>query len=808
MATAVGALGQTQRFMLPRATWLTLGLVLAVTIAPLASIHLVGWAPGTEVLFAVVVAGALLAFWLSRTRLRTRWTIAIGAVLDLVVAYVIASEAFPGPIDGLRNFGALFGETVEWVQLRQAGDFRAAQPVAGAVGESAQLLQDLYFRLETWFQSAFALQVSRDNVVFLFWMSMAAWAMGYFTAWAAFRQRNPLLALLPGTLAIGINITYIGPDWVPFVVFLFAGLALTVHIRMTTLQRKWAATGTDYSSDLSWNVLATSTLVIALVVLLSVGLPRAAGNPVAEAFWTYLGDGWGNVETGIQRLFGGVSNPSGSALAGRETLGLSGPQPLRPQGTLIIQSTAPSYWRGQTFNVYTGQGWRSSFRELAERGPSVPVAERIDLRSRIASRTNVEILDAGSAVLYAPGDAVRLNRRYLVQVVDRDSPISDFASIRATRRVGQRLVYSVDSTFAGATAPELRSAPTEYPEWLQAYTDLPEIPERIQRLAQRLAQAGDTAFDRVQAVEFFMRRFPFASDIPPLPSDRDASDFCLFDLRRGHPSLIASTAAVLVRSMGYPSRIATGFTRGTFDPQSERYIVNPEDSHAWIEVYFPTYGWVAFEPSGFRVPVVRGGAGGLTGLNDASRLAELTDVTSFLDDLDEFDDDIDFSPVLPDEGLGPPGILDNLSGAVVVIGAVLGVIAAVFFAIMAVAFARDRLQEPRESVQRTYQRMVRYARRAGYNTDQSLTPWELARQLSGELFSGDTGSAATSVKVRLRPPESVASTYLRATYSRHAITQMEKRTVEQAWKQIRRRLLRRLLRLPRRVGSSAAPGSG
>ena len=171
---------------------------------------------------------------------------------------------------------------------------------------------------------------------------------------------------------------------------------------MTTLQRKWAATGTDYSSELSWNVLATSTLVIVVVVLLSVGLPRAAGNPVAEAFWTYLGDGWGNVETGIQRLFGGVSNPAGSALAGRETLGLSGPQPLRPQGTLIIQSTAPSYWRGQTFNVYTGQGWRSSYRELAERGPSVPVADRIDLRSRIASRTNVEISSIPAAPSSTP----------------------------------------------------------------------------------------------------------------------------------------------------------------------------------------------------------------------------------------------------------------------------------------------------------------------------------------------------------------------------------------------------------------------
>ena len=85
MATAVATLGQTRRFVLPRATWLTLGLVFAVTIAPLASIHLVGWAPGTEVLFAVVISGALLAFCLSGTRLRTRWIIAIGGVMEYAI---------------------------------------------------------------------------------------------------------------------------------------------------------------------------------------------------------------------------------------------------------------------------------------------------------------------------------------------------------------------------------------------------------------------------------------------------------------------------------------------------------------------------------------------------------------------------------------------------------------------------------------------------------------------------------------------------------------------------------------------------
>ena len=79
--------------------------------------------------------------------------------------------------------------------------------------------------------------------------------------------------------------------------------------------------------------------------------------------------------------------------------------------------------------------------------------------------------------------------------------------------------------------------------------------------------------------------------------------------------------------------------------------------------------------------------------------------------------------------------------------------------------------------------------------------------IDGDLHG--TGTADGSSAVRLRPPESVASTYLRATYSRHSITHMEKRNVERAWKEIRRRLLRRVLRLPRRrIGASVAPGSG
>lgn len=789
---------------LPRTAWLPLLLIGATTLAPLISIHAVGWAPGTEVLLSVAVVAILFGFALSRSRLPSRWIVLIGMVSDLAVAYVVASEAFPGPVDGVRNFVLLFGDTVEWVQLRQAGNLVRDQPLATAVGESAGLFQDLFFRLESWFQAAFAFQVSRDNVVFLFWMTMAAWGMGFTAAWAAFRLRNAYLAIVPGTLAIAVNITYIGPDWPPFAVFLIAALALTVHTRLASLEARWEDTRTDYSEELGPTVLIVSAMLITGVVFLALILPRAGGNPLAEAFWTYMGDGWGNVEAGIQRVFGGVTNPSGSTLAGRESLALTGPEPFARKETLIIESTVPSYWRGQTFDTYTGQGWRSTMRLLEGRKANQPLTESVDLRSRLASRSNIEILESNSAILFAPGDVLRLNRPYQVQVAERDVAIDDYASIRATRRVGQRLVYSVDSTLAAATTEQLRAAPTTYPAWAQRYIELPELPPRVLEFATRLADTGETAVERARAAEFFMRRFPFAQDTEPLPVDRDATDYFLFDLRRGHATQIASTMAVLVRAMGIPARVAAGYAQGVFDPVTGRYIVNPTDAHTWVEVYFPTYGWVLFEPSGFRAPEVRGGTTdgteGRGGPNPDA--ADLSMVDDFLDELEEMDLS-NFQPLEPTDGSNPvQGFLANLGGAVlalVVIGATLVALGALY---LLGTLLRDVLQSPRSAVSRRYERMVRWAGRAGYNTRRGFTPVELGRQLAAELYPAPVVEAPTNLPA---PPEVVAETYVRATYGRRQISRSERRMVDKAWRRVRMRLVARTIAQPlRRLTPSRA----
>ena len=58
-----------------------------------------------------------------------------------------------------------------------------------------------------------------------------------------------------------------------------------------------------------------------------------------------------------------------------------------------------------------------------------------------------------------------------------------------------------------------------------------------------------------------------------------------------------------VTLMTVPTRLATGYTQGDKLSDQDIYLVTDSHSHAWVEVYFPEYGWVSFEPTpGGKLP--------------------------------------------------------------------------------------------------------------------------------------------------------------------------------------------------------------
>jgi transglutaminase-like putative cysteine protease len=88
--------------------------------------------------------------------------------------------------------------------------------------------------------------------------------------------------------------------------------------------------------------------------------------------------------------------------------------------------------------------------------------------------------------------------------------------------------------------------------------------------------------------------------------------------KRGMCQEFAWAFAVLARLLGMPSRIVVGYTAGTPNSAGTVWQVTTADAHAWPEIYFPSVGWVRFEPT----------PGGTTGQSTATPPRYTLDVSN------------------------------------------------------------------------------------------------------------------------------------------------------------------------------------
>ena len=166
--------------------------------------------------------------------------------------------------------------------------------------------------------------------------------------------------------------------------------------------------------------------------------------------------------------------------------------------------------------------------------------------------------------------------------------------------------YQLTSSVSSAEPDQLRVAGDEYAPWLWArYTQLPgDMPPRVAALARDITAEAETPYDQAVAVEQYLKNnFTYNLDIAPPPFGSDGVDYFLFDSRQGYSEYFGSAMTVLMRSLGVPSRMTTGYTTGQSLDGSNLYIVSDHHSHGWTEVYFPDYGWIPFEPTpGKEIP--------------------------------------------------------------------------------------------------------------------------------------------------------------------------------------------------------------
>lgn len=139
------------------------------------------------------------------------------------------------------------------------------------------------------------------------------------------------------------------------------------------------------------------------------------------------------------------------------------------------------------------------------------------------------------------------------------------------------------------------------------YTFMPkdEDYKRITDLAQKITGNARTPIDKMLAIrEYFLGKDEFGqplfkySDNPGIPGIPSANklNYFLFENRKGYCAYFAGATLFMLRSLGIPSRIAAGFL--TVDRSSKNpgwYWFYEDQAHAWVQVYFPGYGWIDFD---------------------------------------------------------------------------------------------------------------------------------------------------------------------------------------------------------------------
>ena len=136
------------------------------------------------------------------------------------------------------------------------------------------------------------------------------------------------------------------------------------------------------------------------------------------------------------------------------------------------------------------------------------------------------------------------------------------------------------------------------PALSERYLQLPvPLDPRIPELARTLTADQPTPYLRAMAIErYLFTQFGYTLQLPPTPPEDPIADF-LFHRRRGHCEYFASSMAVLLRTVGIPSRIITGFRGAQFNQLNANYIVRASDAHSWVEAYIPGAGWATFDPT-------------------------------------------------------------------------------------------------------------------------------------------------------------------------------------------------------------------
>ena len=742
-------------------------LVVLLTFTVARSTSTVRWVDGIDAIVWVALAGALVLGVLAVLPVREPISLGIGLVLAPAAAFAGA-----------------------WPQIhaRHPGDVIGTQIVSA------------------WWDRITTGAAASDPSFYLVLICLLMWITGAWLSWCVLRWRKPMLGLIPGAAAFATNVLNVPQDQNGYTLaMLVLTLALLLWTNYTASIANAQRANVKLTGDARWDFWESGLVAMAALIVLGIMLPPLSTADRTLDVESGMFTSWAQLQQQLSHP-GFFSNGKSTGVTGFTT-------DVRLNGSLqrtrdvvftytIADYSGPKYFRGVNVSITSGGEWRYSqpnrieLRQLVAKNDVYQYAE--DYEKLALGKVTIRMLrpPIGSQdVLFYPGLAYKVDRLTVstqIQLADANSTtvstIDRLGSVQPTTSSGN---YIATVEYSTATASDLQGAGTTYPEWLQPYTFLPQrgyrtqfVEQEIHDLAVRIVtNAGATTpYDKAAAIEAYLRNpsnFTYSLDAKT-PDGVDPMEYFLFQSKKGYCEFFATAMGDMLRSLGIPSRLVNGFGPGTFDAQTNQFVVRGEDAHTWVEVYFPKYGWIPFEPTADNLSlytqIPRGAGPQATCLRDNNCQDPTGGVTlpvgggSTPGSTRGERNDPASGPSIA--GIRVSSVLDA-STATKILG---GFIALLLLLLVVIS----RYLRPR-SVMAVWKRTLALARLAGAERRPGETPLELGRRIR------------RTFPETAEPISALADGFVVAAYAPPEVASTSRSSVMEAWSNLRPMLLRRVL---------------
>jgi transglutaminase-like putative cysteine protease len=576
--------------------------------------------------FWLVILGGLVFGWLLAKSPLPGWLAAPFAVLSGAGALILQVGKLESAFFSLvRAYTQLSIET--W-QVVKTAPYNLKTIESSPLSQAWRSLEEgghiLFLRTRHWLDALGTGKGAFDPVAAGLVWGFALWIVTVWAAWFVRRRDRVFVGIFPAGGLYAFTLYYTGRDAAPLVVMLGLTLLLVALRSYATHERRWQGGGLD-RVDSPWELGIAVVGLTAALMLAAALAPSLSVRQMVRMFDT-LAAGRAGSSPEVARSLGLQARPAPvtaydqankAALPNQKLIGPGPKLSKQPVMRVAVAGYAPYprdipgapppqippryYWRSFTYDQYNGRGWYTSPVSVVDYPADITGTLAVDQYHHVVRQQVYPQVDLGGFV-YAAGDLLELDAPYQVawrmqgDALAVQSPAEDYTAISAVPYV---------------TEAQLRSAGTDYPEWVrQRYLVLPEaVPDRVRSLAFELTAAQPTPYDQAIAIESYLRTISYTLAVPAPPVGRDVADYFLFDLHQGYCDYFATSMVVLARSVGIPARLVTGYASGGYDIYQSQFVVLEEDAHSWAEVYFPAYGWVEFEPTSGRPAIDHSGKG-------------------------------------------------------------------------------------------------------------------------------------------------------------------------------------------------------